>query len=126
MSERAIKVIRGLRRCAPFSLSPRAIIETEANRHSAHADAFFVLRRRLRKRAFDAPSYHKKIAQPKVARFARFVIRLGFEPKTHSLEGCCSIQLSYRTDPCALAVVRLSRCPRGRLNKRNSGKWLQM
>ena len=31
-----------------------------------------------------------------------FVIRLGFEPKTHSLEGCCSIQLSYRTDPCAL------------------------
>ena len=28
------------------------------------------------------------------------VIRLGFEPKTHSLEGCCSIQLSYRTDPC--------------------------
>ena len=27
----------------------------------------------------------------------RFVIRLGFEPKTHSLEGCCSIQLSYRT-----------------------------
>ena len=28
-----------------------------------------------------------------------FVIRLGFEPKTHSLEGCCSIQLSYRTDP---------------------------
>ena len=27
------------------------------------------------------------------------VIRLGFEPKTHSLEGCCSIQLSYRTGP---------------------------
>ena len=25
------------------------------------------------------------------------VIRLGLEPKTHSLEGCCSIQLSYRT-----------------------------
>ena len=29
--------------------------------------------------------------------FLKFVIRLGFEPKTHSLEGCCSIQLSYRT-----------------------------
>ena len=28
------------------------------------------------------------------------VIRLGFEPKTHSLEGCCSIQLSYRTIIC--------------------------
>ena len=29
--------------------------------------------------------------------FAKFVIPLGFEPKTHSLEGCCSIQLSYGT-----------------------------
>ncbi len=29
--------------------------------------------------------------------FPFLVIRLGFEPKTHSLEGCCSIQLSYRT-----------------------------
>ena len=26
-----------------------------------------------------------------------FVNRLGFEPRTHSLEGCCSIQLSYRS-----------------------------
>ncbi len=26
-----------------------------------------------------------------------FVIRAGFEPTTDSLEGCCSIQLSYRT-----------------------------
>ena len=26
------------------------------------------------------------------------VIELGFEPRTHSLEGCCSIQLSYPTD----------------------------
>ena len=25
------------------------------------------------------------------------VIPPGFEPGTHSLEGCCSIQLSYRT-----------------------------
>ena len=34
------------------------------------------------------------------------VIRLGFEPKTHSLEGCCSIQLSYRTDPYFLSCQR--------------------
>ncbi len=34
------------------------------------------------------------------------VIRLGFEPKTHSLEGCCSIQLSYRTIPNGTANVR--------------------
>ena len=27
------------------------------------------------------------------------VIRAGFEPATHSLEGCCSIQLSYQTKP---------------------------
>ena len=30
-------------------------------------------------------------------RAALLVIPLGFEPKTHSLEGCCSIQLSYGT-----------------------------
>ena len=38
----------------------------------------------------------------KVADFQRLknflVIRSGFEPETHSLEGCCSIQLSYQTD----------------------------
>ena len=28
-----------------------------------------------------------------------FVIPRGFEPRTHSLEGCCSIQLSYGTVP---------------------------
>ena len=39
-------------------------------------------------------------------RMAIGVIRLGFEPKTHSLEGCCSIQLSYRTDPYFLSLFR--------------------
>ncbi len=29
--------------------------------------------------------------------FQHFVIPSGFEPETHSLEGCCSIQLSYGT-----------------------------
>ena len=37
------------------------------------------------------------------------VIRLGFEPKTHSLEGCCSIQLSYRTEPYYLTLTGLGR-----------------
>ena len=32
-----------------------------------------------------------------------FVIRKGFEPLTHSLEGCCSIQLSYRTQKSFLS-----------------------
>ena len=36
-----------------------------------------------------------------------FVIRLGFEPKTHSLEGCCSIQLSYRTRPACRGEATL-------------------
>ena len=39
----------------------------------------------------------KKGSQTHVEFVTLFVIRLGFEPKTHSLEGCCSIQLSYRT-----------------------------
>ena len=31
-----------------------------------------------------------------------WVIPSGFEPETHSLEGCCSIQLSYGTQPLSL------------------------
>ena len=34
------------------------------------------------------------------------VIELGFEPKTHSLEGCCSIQLSYRTECHSILTVQ--------------------
>ena len=29
--------------------------------------------------------------------FHNLVNRAGFEPATHSLEGCCSIQLSYQS-----------------------------
>lgn len=39
----------------------------------------------------------KKPAVYRQRAFSLLVIRLGFEPKTHSLEGCCSIQLSYLT-----------------------------
>ena len=34
---------------------------------------------------------------------ALFVIPSGFEPETHSLEGCCSIQLSYGTSGCKVS-----------------------
>lgn len=34
------------------------------------------------------------------------VIRTGFEPTTDSLEGCCSIQLSYRTLPACLRMQK--------------------
>ena len=36
------------------------------------------------------------------------VIPLGLEPKTHSLEGCCSIQLSYGTQTSYAVSTRLS------------------
>ncbi len=40
----------------------------------------------------------KKNSKAQKVRYCFFeVIRLRFELKTHSLEGCCSIQLSYRT-----------------------------
>ena len=49
---------------------------------------------------------HEKGSQTHVEFVTLFVIRLGFEPKTHSLEGCCSIQLSYQTCLlCAFAHV---------------------
>ena len=44
-------------------------------------------------------SITKKSHNQRLRDLLRFVTRLGFEPKTHSLEGCCSIQLSYRADP---------------------------
>ena len=34
-----------------------------------------------------------------------FVIPSGFEPETHSLEGCCSIQLSYGTILIGVAKI---------------------
>ena len=46
---------------------------------------------------FPTACQSKKPAVYRQRAFSFFVIRLGFEPKTHSLEGCCSIQLSYRT-----------------------------
>ena len=50
--------------------------------------------------------YEKRLTR--VRRILLFhVIRLGFEPKTHSLEGCCSIQLSYRTEPYYLTWTGL-------------------
>ena len=37
--------------------------------------------------------------EPQGLFFFEGVISSGFEPETHSLEGCCSIQLSYETKP---------------------------
>ena len=49
------------------------------------------------------PDSQKKSLRKKFRRLLLFatgeegVISMGFEPMTHSLEGCCSIQLSYET-----------------------------
>ena len=48
---------------------------------------------------------HTKKALNIVECFWFGVIRTGFEPVTHSLEGCCSIQLSYRTSPIEGAKI---------------------
>ena len=57
----------------------------------------------------ECPSGTKKTPNLKVGRIllVASVIRLGFEPKTHSLEGCCSIQLSYRTRSHSDGLARL-------------------
>ena len=65
-----------------------------------HVRCCFIPRLRSSKRGLPG------IKQQRLTFVRRFivVIRLGFEPKTHSLEGCCSIQLSYRTDPYLLLI----------------------
>ena len=44
------------------------------------------------------PKFIDSLEKKKGADAPFIVIPLGFEPKTHSLEGCCSIQLSYGTN----------------------------
>ncbi len=50
---------------------------------------------------------HKKSHSQITANGLSGVIEQGFEPWTHSLEGCCSIQLSYSTDLKSDAKVRV-------------------
>ena len=47
----------------------------------------------------DVPTSANILTQKKEQKslLLKFVIPAGFEPTTHSLEGCCSIQLSYGT-----------------------------
>ena len=44
------------------------------------------------------PKFLDSLEKKKGADAPFIVIPLGFEPKAHSLEGCCSIQLSYGTN----------------------------
>ena len=47
-------------------------------------------------RSYPLPTSHKKKGQPTANLFLMAILER-FERPTHSLEGCCSIQLSYRT-----------------------------
>ena len=55
----------------------------------------------LLKTSFLSQEYKKSPTTSGGAAFT-VVIRAGFEPTTRSLEGCCSIQLSYRTMPVGM------------------------
>ena len=66
---------------------------------------------------FPTAPWPKKPAVYRQRAFSLLVIRLGFEPKTHSLEGCCSIQLSYRT----ILKFRHEGCPFAKNRTANIG-----
>ena len=82
-----------------FSLPPRAIIDQKQIGFLLAQGPFFCTPLLLMRASSQRLIAIQKKRNQMVALCFAFVIRLGFEPKTHSLEGCCSIQLSYRTDP---------------------------
>ena len=86
LSERAIKVIRDYVAALRFPFLRGPSSKLKQNGILLAQMPFFVLRRRLRKLAFYAPQYHKKIAQPKVARFASFRDSVGIR-QNHVLSG---------------------------------------
>lgn len=74
----AFDVRLGLRRFAPFSLPPRAIIDQSKSTSCASAGLFFARHRPLQEQALDGPLPHEKSAQLALSAFALVVIRLGF------------------------------------------------
>ena len=81
----------------PFLRGPSAIMKQ--NRRPAAQKRRFLYAVDPYESKLSTARRHTKNLATLLRDFALIVIRLGFEPKTHSLEGCCSIQLSYRTDP---------------------------
>ena len=59
-----------------------------------------------RENKFSHLNAHKKAGSPagRTPNSELSVIPSGFEPETHSLEGCCSIQLSYGTSPAIIQM----------------------
>ena len=88
---------------APFSFAlPRVILREYAKALSAVAESFFLCTCVPYESKLSTVHRHTKKHSTEVECFCSFVIRTGFEPVTHSLEGCCSIQLSYRTSPLSV------------------------
>ena len=90
----------GLRRWRSVFLCPTTGYLTPKQKHLLHSQDFFFrapasLTRASSRRSTGTRKKHSTIVEC----FCFGVIRTGFEPVTHSLEGCCSIQLSYRTSP---------------------------
>ena len=90
---------------APFSFSlPRVILRERAKALSAVAESLFSYGPLPYESELSTVESHTKKALNVVECFCFGVIRTGFEPVTHSLEGCCSIQLSYRTSPLSFLI----------------------
>ena len=91
---------------ASFSFSlPRVILRKKVKARPALQDFFFCTSLSLTRASSRRASAIQKKHNLMVVLLLSFVIRTGFEPVTHSLEGCCSIQLSYRTDPKVAAKI---------------------
>ena len=98
----------GFRRCAPASLTLRGLMyEHRMDAMWLKATMSFVTEG-ARSSELDAPLLRQTPRSATVASIL-FVIPLGFEPKTHSLEGCCSIQLSYGTGRDSFVGLRPAR-----------------
>ena len=81
---------------APASLALRGLIH-EHRMDDGGLMTTVICHRKARAQASLARTFLRQTPRPAVTASVLFVIPLGFEPKTHSLEGCCSIQLSYGT-----------------------------
>ena len=70
------------------------------------------IRARLQRRRFQSAAGKEPLGEIPIGKQIKgadapfLVIPLGFEPKAHSLEGCCSIQLSYGTNTFLLSVCK--------------------
>ena len=94
-----VRIIAGLRSWRFVFLFPTTgYLTPKTSASCCRSTSFFVRPSPLRERALDGRVPYEKSATSSVA-LVFGVIRTGFEPVTHSLEGCCSIQLSYRTNP---------------------------